>query len=402
MEEGIANAFAAFGMVPEKEGRRTVAEHRAMMVNVEGDDDVAGAVERVGARVDERLLRVVRPESAGFGVDPPRVVAEEEGGVAARVWRALRGGEVHVPPRRVLAWHWAELKLAVVMAAGRGVQAYDVQRGGLERPRLDPRVRAVRCLQWRPCARDTLAVGCDAGVAIWNGDQCVLWTEAGHAPVVALAWSCDGAKLCTAALGDEAVRIWDPATGVSAPVGLGGVLAFSAARAELMLVGAMRRCAFRLWDVDSWDVQRWGFLDAPPTAVAWNRARVAVAAGEALHVLAVGDRTEVVHCEPTARAAVGPGGVVRALAWDPTGNRIAVAHWNDDWGADAKRRNVVALYAVADDPFQVTPVGFVAGPEGAGAPVDVAFVDRPPKGVGAVLATAWQSGVVSFAQLLFR
>lgn len=426
------NAFAAFGFIPPEYGHRTVVEHRAQLISVapppENTEEDRAECTRLAANeidtaigggpafaaIDTALLLPFEPTDHGFApILPP-------GPPPGAIRRLLSFTTPHPPPQNIIASHWSDPRIAVVAARGNAIEVFDPRSSRPQwEKRADGRVVKIRALAWRPYARDTIVAACQAGVAIWNGRVLNVLTYQGHTDLVALSWSCDGAKLCTASNNDGSVRIWDTATGESRVVCKGTTLSYAPNSPDVMLVGFANSNAFRLWKLDSKQCERWGFLAGSPTALAWcpkqPLAVVSARNESALHFMRVlphGD-SELIHSEPTVLPKIGPGGSAANIAWDETGERLAVCFMHEQstappisqWEHDEQRRFAVALYATTINPaFTICPVGFISGPRNSGPPIDLCFRSRCHQfgAAAAVLAVAWASGHVTFTQLFFK
>lgn len=291
-EDSFHNAFATYGIIPEKYGYRTALEHRALLVTLppensahEGNSqganerdpqstpdrypilsssssmEVESALRQLGAMLDAtgmsaidprylvtlRAQRLPKPSADRAGLSrrantaptrvatPPRVATPT--GLGARVLQYVAaavgagdggGAGADGLPQVSMSWHWADARLALVTGDD-AVRVYNVRRGEWEHPpRAHASVREMRAVAFRPFATDTLAVACSAGVALWEKGTLRMLVAPRHTRVVALHWSPDGARLASTSAAEATVRLWDVGSGSSVTVGSGGLSLFSA------------------------------------------------------------------------------------------------------------------------------------------------------------------------------
>ncbi|NXL91652.1 AAAS protein, partial [Alectura lathami] len=91
------------------------------------------------------------------------------------------------------------------------------------------------------------------------------------------------------------------------------------------------------------------------------------------------------------------GGAVRSMAWDPTGERLAVIIRGDPSAAGSQ--TVVAVFRTRNSPvFELLPCGFLRGEQGA-EPQLIAF--HPCFQKGALLTVCWSTGTISHIPFFF-
>lgn len=379
------------------------------------------------------VLRVDRPMSLGGRTRPVLIepTSTDEGDGFLASLRSVASSLLSAPKRiretelSLLSWHWAEDLVAVATGAHLDrICAYNFRTNRWETlPQRIESLNGTRCIAFRPFAGRALAVGCEAGVALFKGPQLNFLKSPGHKNIASLDWSPDGSKLATASAADGTVRLWDIGTNESIFVDKGGLVRFSRGAGRHLFVASAIGSFFRLWNYDTWKNERWGHLSGPVTAVTWSPDGMTLlfsTHGEsAIHVISIGvpgadDDTRVVHTELTGLPLEGPGGTPILLEMDDTGERLAVAFEippdeveeggiGIEENIDEKRRFAVGLYATQLAPnFQISPIGYVSGPERSGPPVALKFKPKDERNLPTILSCMWRSGDVSFTQLLFN
>jgi WD40 repeat protein len=184
----------------------------------------------------------------------------------------------------------------------------------------------VLCLAFAPDGHTLVTGGADHTARIVDlareQPQKVLHGHGG--PVTAVAFRPDGHLLATAAATDDAIRLWDPATGTLHKLLHGNTqgvqtLAFSPSGARLAAAGS--EGTIHLWDVSSG--QEVLSLSGPRdgvNAVAFNPEGRSLAAAGNDKAIRVWDLANV---KESPRLFEGSTAAVQALAWHPGGRRLA-------------------------------------------------------------------------------
>ncbi|PXF41376.1 Aladin [Gracilariopsis chorda] len=482
-----ANAFASVGIVPEDHGFRTVAEYRGRLFTVpsmlqphqrqaehmdaitpannsstatpqnvwatsqkgykelrdtaqEAEDvlrNLARQIDVAGmAYYDQRFFLVLYMIPPMYLTNTPRAVVvrptstnpktpvERLQDLFYKYWNGPK--PQHEVQMSLLTWHWAADLVAVATGPHLDrICAFNFATGTWETSgQRMPNLSGSRCIAFRPFAGRSLAIGCDNGVFLMEGDKLTLLDDASHRQVLSLDWSPDGTKLAASSLETGCVRLWDIATRYSIHVDRGTIVKFSPGGFKTYLfVASAVSPDFRLWSCDTWKCERWGSLSGPVMAATWSKDGTTLlfsTKGEsAIHVMTVGQangsETRAVHSEVTALPREGPGGTPILMELDASGERLAVAydvpHQNrteantsdDQVSEDPHRRFAVALYATQLSPtFLMRPIGYVNGPYGSGPPVALKFKANVESGRGAILSCFWKNGQLSFSQLAFN
>lgn len=272
--------------------------------------------------------------------------------------------------------------------------------------------------------------------------QCIV---AHDAPVASLAWHPAGEWLAAVSASHAALRLCEPADGSTLRLlwmrsGGEGLSLVSAPRCGSLLVISGVASGVRVYETRSWRSRTWARFGAPCTAAAWcgppylggEASRVLLlACGEVLHVLRFAlpphfDGAARVHADyvgsfdtavlasscglnlrGTAPAGavvdapddsshavtpssslegVGGGPSVRALAWEPEGERLAVALSPRGAACAAEAVAIVSTSSATSMPA-LRPLGLLKGHEGTSLVSLCAFTAQ--KGLGMQLCTLW-------------
>ncbi|XP_014677687.1 PREDICTED: LOW QUALITY PROTEIN: aladin-like [Priapulus caudatus] len=180
------------------------------------------------------------------------------------------------------------------------------------------------------------------------------------------------------------------------------------------LIAATPSSLFRVWETRAWTCERWTDVPGRCQAACWSPDGCTlffatlceptifylkfrpppddgrpIGGGAATAVAAV-DLSEVVVDDDGEKTTVG--GAVRDMAWDESGERLAVMFRGED-------QRFVAVFRTRVRPVvDVTPCGLVGGEPGE-SPRAIAF--RPGFQKGALLTVCWSSGRVSFVPMFF-
>lgn len=308
--------------------------------------------------------------------------------------------------------------------------------------------RNLRCLAWKPLAGRVIACGTSHGVCVWTltqsrkVDAYMRYLRLPcDGPVQQLSWHPAGSLLACAA---QSLVVFDYTTGEATVLGRAGrgiiAAAFSPTGSHLA-TAAESSHGFLIWETRTWTCERWGGLGGPCAHLAWGgegHLAAASSTDSAIHFFRV-DPTGAVHVRTeslapysveTARGREATyGGNIAGLAWDQTGERLAVSvrpasepatsaaegdASGDEGNAASGRAGagaagsgthepLVALFAARTTKFlDLVPRGWVRPPFPDGA------VSTCPKLAfrnhcrdGAVLATLTESGRLAFVPMYF-
>lgn len=349
-----------------------------------------------------------------------------------------RGGAATMTPAdaasesgaRAFAWHPYQQMFAVATSESSVVVYSLTSESWLPIQLQHDFMQGVQALAWRPLSGRVLAVGCASGVGVWSLTHSrkssstreslsafVRFFEvpACPGPTRALSWSPDGSLL---ACGAGSLCVWEYATG--APTVLrragSGVVAVAWSPSGNQLATASEGAkGFLLWETRSWTYERWSGFSGPASILAWGPGGAHLIAASPMesvfHVFKV-DSSPGSYSALHVRAesldsylatypsgdTVTVGGRIRDLAWDITGERLAVTTQGPDEEADS----LVALYALRLSPFvDLTPRGFVRGPADARTAYHISFRNSNPT-TGALLSVVYDTGKLGLFPLLFQ
>jgi len=298
--------------------------------------------------------------------------------------------------------------------------------------------KGVECVEWRPNAGSTLSVACRVGIAIWSanypgnlapvraGVVSILGTPnrgtgarwalvdilrtGNGAPVTALSWSPCGRMLASGSKHDASFTIWDVAQGTGTPLrrGLGGISLLKWSPTGDYFVSAKLNGVFHLWETSKWTSVPWTAAGGSVVSAMWSPdGRVLLAAFDrttslaALHFAGRPPSLDV-HLLPLdlpdIEAVSGRHGAIEKMAWDGTGERLAITY---NGAADPSQAGLVAIFDTRQTPIVSTSLlGFIRGPGLDAKPLSLAFHDKLKQ--GALLSVCWSTGICCTYPLLFR
>jgi WD40 repeat protein len=267
-------------------------------------------------------------------------------------------------------------------------------------------VRSVTCLAFRPCMTQSwmLAAGCERGVALWTADAqsagaagpaprsaetapasvahaplyvCFQLLETwGHHHVSSVAWSADGHMLASSTCSDSAVLVWQ--------VGAGSYQALYRPRLDP--------------DLLAWHVKVQVGRDS-------HRRHYLIGADFTKSLLWCWTLEFQTHASLRPLATFRMPGEPQKLAWDPTGQRLAISFkeplrfpvQSKTGDPDAADRAPVALYVTEMEPtVQVSLTGFVRAPESNAQVIDLRWHPQGPRRALALLVISWSNQQVTF------
>jgi WD40 repeat protein len=315
-------------------------------------------------------------------------------------------------------------------------------------------VRSVTCLAFRPCMTQSwmLAAGCERGVALWTADAqsagaagpaprsaetapasvahaplyvCFQLLETwGHHHVSSVAWSADGHMLASSTCSDSAVLVWQVGAGSYQALYRirGGVehLCWSPSLedAGVLLSIAHRGSVVRIWSTNpdgEWVSTAWDRPRLDPDLLAWHVKVQVGRDSHRRHYLIGADFTKSLlwcwtlefqtHASLRPLATFRMPGEPQKLAWDPTGQRLAISFkeplrfpvQSKTGDPDAADRAPVALYVTEMEPtVQVSLTGFVRAPESNAQVIDLRWHPQGPRRALALLVISWSNQQVTF------
>lgn len=332
---------------------------------------------------------------------------------------------------RAFAWHPHADKFAVALMDD-SIKIYNPKSATT--PTLKHRLqRNIAAVQWKPLCASALAVACQNCLLVWHVDPCSLSTRPssgcaqvlshpGHSPVTSMAWSPSGSLLVSASPMDTAMMVWDVASESCVAlqrVGGGGVSFLSWSLDGSHILASTPSALFRVWETRMWTCERWPCLKGRCQSGCWSpdgsRLLFAVQGETVIYALTitqlpgvsasistgskaaavVADLSETTFDTPDGDIVVG--GEIQSLAWDPTGERLAVLLKGDPKAED--RPAIIAMFKTRANPiFELLPCGFVQGEPGA-EPRFMQF--HPNFQHGALLTVCWSSGRITHVPFYF-
>ncbi|RUS78728.1 hypothetical protein EGW08_013515 [Elysia chlorotica] len=333
-------------------------------------------------------------------------------------------------PVQALAWHPHVPKVAVALRDS-SVRVYSTNSS--LSPLLKHRLqRQVTDLAWQPLSSSVLAVACQSCVLIWHveptslasrpSSSCVQVLQcSGHSPVTSLVWTTSGDRLISASPMHTSIIVWDVPKEQGIPLrsdtGGGVPLLACSPDGTKLFTGAMSPL-FRIWETHRWTSEVWSELSGRCKVACWSPdGSVLIFAMEGDSSLYAIKYREDFRGKKDAQSAAGTsvlladlspvsvssdsgaeiisGGEIHSLAWDETGERLAVMFEPDAMG----NNHVIAVFKVTINPvLELLPSGFVKGRLGESVH-HIAFV--PNFQSGALLSVVWSSGRIGYVPMYF-
>lgn len=338
----------------------------------------------------------------------------------------------HISPIRAFAWHPHTKKFALA-SKDDSVRIQTIPSGVV--PILKHRFqKGVTILAWKPHSGSVLAIGCQNCILIWTIDPLSLSTrpssscaqvlqQSGHGPVTSIDWHPEGTLLVSASAADISMIIWDVSKEIGVPlrrVGGGGVSSVHWSLDKVKLFSTTPSSVFRIWETYRWTYDKYK-LPGRCQAACWSpNGRVLLFAtvkepvifylqfhtdqnetpptiGGSKAAIPLVDLSEVLY--ETGEQNHRVGGIVQDMAWDPTGERLAVIFKSNGDKNHSCYNKMVALFRTRTHPVvDIAPCGYVRG-ENGDTPNIIRF--QPNFKRGALLTVCWSSGKVQFIPLIF-
>jgi len=333
-------------------------------------------------------------------------------------------------PVKAMAWHPHVTKLALAL---RDDSVHVHCAGSSLSPVLKHKMQKnVTALAWKPLSGSVLAVACENCILIWHVEPTSLAVRPstgsvqvlqypGHGPVTCLTWEPQSTHLVSASPSHTSVLVWDvpSETAIELKSGRGGGVAhLSYSPDGTKLLTATTSPLFRVWETHQWQWETWSQLSSRLAASSWSPdGRVLVFAMEGDSGLyAIRYSSDSWSGNPNMNAAgssvlladvsqvcvsadsrdnIRAGGAIKSIAWDKTGERVAVMFQPDELG----NNHLVAVFKATIHPvLELIPSGFVKGRMGESAH-HIAF--QPSFKDGALLSVVWSSGRVGYIPMIF-
>uniref|UniRef100_A0A7S2W2L4 Aladin seven-bladed propeller domain-containing protein n=1 Tax=Mucochytrium quahogii TaxID=96639 RepID=A0A7S2W2L4_9STRA len=292
---------------------------------------------------------------------------------------------------RCVAWHKYEPRVAIVFEDC-SMRVFDVdgedwddELGALTHEFQ----RNVKCLEWQPLSRSCVALGCEHGICIWmDGLKWMSFLQSqdkSHSSVDYIAWSPNGRNIASATSTSGNIDIWDVATRTATTLrrvrGYTSSLLWSPN--SYYLYAGTTGVGFRVWETKTWECEVWSDFHYPVHCASWSgdEKQLLVVTTESSNEDPTKSHVDLYAIEfpnspPTiegkllpvtlelgtvvaqnARFIRNPAPKVKQLAWNESGERLAVTFCNTP---------AVALYSVKREPIlNFLLMGYAWGPPGS-------------------------------------
>lgn len=377
----------------------------------------AAAVSRTVSLLASVLLGAVRWTNSLRGVICPHLTMTNEDMIAEFSpnpnWRE---GFI-----RCFAWHPHTTKFAIALRDD-SVKVYTASKTDVTPVLKHKLQKGVADVAWSYMSSSILAVACQTCTLIWHVDPTSLasrpstssvqvLTRPGHSPVTRLAWCPTGDTLVTASTADASILVWEVSREMCTALRRFGcignsVLSWSPDSSNLL--AASPAAEFRVWECRRWTTEKWCNLSGRVKCAQWSldgsMLLFATDNEPIIYSLAfqhsgdfkdpgTGGSKVAVQCADLSETVVGGtslGGNIQAMAWDQTGERLAVQFTACE---------LVAIFQTRMQPvLEIIPCGFVRGGVGD-IPSLISF--QPSFVHGALLTVVWTRGTVSYVPLYF-
>ncbi|XP_006825420.1 aladin-like [Saccoglossus kowalevskii] len=290
--------------------------------------------------------------------------------------------------------------------------------------------KGIAMLVWKPLSASVLAVACHSCILVWHIDPTSVSTrpssssvqilsQTSHSPVTQICWHPSGDLLLSASPTDTAMMVWNVAMETCVPLrrlGGGGVSLLRWSPDGSKVFAATPSSVFRVWESQTWSCERWSNLSGRCQSACWSPLGdillFTVTEEPVIYSLPFhdsnstifGSNQTAVNCVNLAEITMETedeeiciGGSIQDMAWDPTGERLAILFSGKQESNNTG--HLVALFRTRIKPvFEIMPCGFVKGHKDD-MPQLVSF--QPNFNKGALLTICWLSGRVSFVPLFF-
>jgi WD40 repeat protein len=355
--------------------------------------------------------------------------------------RSIESSSTQQQSSQSLAWHHQQPLLATIDSqTDSSLQIFDFtdkipylgQQTQSSLPPLSPYITLKHDLQqgacsgavaWRPINSTSVAVGCAHGVCLWHNvkessNASLVWLQSpGEVAVHALCWHPRGHLLAGASHHRPGLFIWDVATGSVTCIraGLENVTMLRWSPCGCYLFAGGKAGSFRIWETSVWKSAKWalggggggggGSTVGSTTRGGKSRGELVGAEwspdGRTL-LLAHSHQVAALHLTadvPALTAQVLPVSLaelttttknsqprVKSVAWDPRGQRLAIALETQSSSSSPVVSMVVAMYDTRCDPILTARfIGYARvvpfGDHGVGADWEMVEAEEERAGV---------------------
>ncbi|KAL4557977.1 hypothetical protein LXL04_036173 [Taraxacum kok-saghyz] len=319
---------------------------------------------------------------------------------------------------KCVGWHQKKDILAFISARNQvTIRDYGDSEGKEPCILMNDLQREAKLLEWRPNAGKTLSVGCKGGICIWaasypGNTACVRpgVSSGSLSRGSGVKWTLvDFLRVHTSAsYGSSSFTIWDAAQGVGTPLrrGFGSISLLKWSPTRDYFFSAKCDGTFYLWETNTWTSELWSSTSGFVTGAAWdpNGRMILIAFSESLTLGSIHFATKPPSLDahllpvelPELKSLTNSGGIEK-IAWDATGERLAVAYKD----GNELYKGLIAIYDVKRATI-ITPslIGFIRGPGEDPKPLTFSFHDKYKQ--GPLLSVVWSTGSCVTYPLLIR
>lgn len=386
------------------------------------------------------LLTFPNQETRPEGVERKGIAATLLGTITDSFKRIIHPSHVNLLPKVDLhgvSWHQHKHILAFISGPNQ-VMIRDYEDLEAKDPSIltHDSQRDVKLLEWRPNGGRTLSVACKGRICIWaasypgnaasvrSGAASFLgslskgsgtrWTlvdflrSKNEEHITALAWSPSGRYLASSSHESSSFTIWDVSQGLGTPIrrGLGGISMLKWSPTGDYFFAAKFDGTFYLWETNSWTSEPWSSTGGFATGATWDPdgRMILIAFSESTTLGSIHFASKPPSLDahllpvelPEITSLTGSQGIEK-LAWDASGERLAVSYS----GGDDAYKGLIAIYDARRTPLiSKSLIGFIRGPGDNPKPLAFSFHNKFKE--GPLLSVCWSTGFCCTYPLIFR
>jgi len=227
--------------------------------------------------------------------------------------------------------------------------------------------------------------------------------------ITSLTWSPNGFHLACASSNRGEIEIWDSElqTFTTIQRGFGSILALSWSPNSKFLYSSSSNGELRIWETKTWTCDWIQKLSGPAKALSWSPnghyLAFSIENSGILHCLDIGSPQPIFHGKVVKTVDLSyhvidttrVGGPISNMAWDETGERMAISFSGSEPGSE-----LIALFAVKISPaLEFLPRGYVRLQDSGRQVKSLSFAKS--RATGALLAVAWSDYLITFLPLYF-
>jgi WD40 repeat protein len=289
---------------------------------------------------------------------------------------------------------------------------------------------------WRPTSSTTVAVGCSRGVCLWHNikdtsNTSLIWLQSpGEVAVHALYWHPRGHLLAGASRHRPGLFIWDVATGsvTSIRAGLEHVTMLRWSPCGCYLFAGGKTGSFRIWETVYWKSAKWALGGGTGSTVGstargsgelvgaeWSPDGRTLLLAHSHQIAALHFTADVpaltAQVLPVSLAELTSGGsgtsssgsrpTVQSVAWDPRGQRLAIALETSISPSSGPVSSIVAMYDARCDPILTARfIGYARvvpfGEHGSDSDWEIVEPEEGQEGAGAMVESSGEKAAMAF------